>query len=113
MMVQLTALACVLGLVAGQLLFKVAAVAWRDTGELLSLQVVGAFMAAAALYAITSMAWVWVLRHLELGRAYPWMALAFVLVPIASHFMFGERLSTAYGVGAALIVIGIVVISQS
>jgi drug/metabolite transporter (DMT)-like permease len=37
------------------------------------------------------------------------MALAFILVPIGSHFVFGERFQLQYFVGVALIMIGIVV----
>ncbi len=43
----------------------------------------------------------------ELGRVYPLMALAFVLVPIGSHFVFGERFQPQYFVGVAIIMVGI------
>src|SRR5690606_41278160 len=63
----------------------------------------GALLAAMMLYGITSVGWVWVLQRIELGRVYPLMALAFVLVPVASHFVFGERFQTQYFIGVALI----------
>lgn len=41
------------------------------------------------------------------------MALAFVLVPIGSHFLFGERFQTQYMIGVALIIIGILVATKA
>lgn len=64
---------------------------------------------ALALYGITTLAWVWVLQKIALGRAYPLIALAFVLVPIGSHFVFGERFQVQYFVGVAMIMAGILV----
>jgi drug/metabolite transporter (DMT)-like permease len=59
------------------------------------------------------MAWIWVLQKADLGRIYPLMALAFVIVPIGSHLVFGERFPPQYFVGVALIMIGIVVTVRS
>jgi drug/metabolite transporter (DMT)-like permease len=42
-----------------------------------------------------------------LGKTYPLMALAFVFVPLASHWIFGERFGFNYVAGIALIVAGI------
>jgi drug/metabolite transporter (DMT)-like permease len=42
-----------------------------------------------------------------LGKTYPLMALAFVFVPLASHWIFGERFGLNYVAGIALIVAGI------
>jgi drug/metabolite transporter (DMT)-like permease len=41
------------------------------------------------------------------------MALAFVIVPIGSHFVFGERFQPQYFVGVALIMVGIIVAARS
>ena len=49
---------------------------------------------AQALYAVTTVAWDWVLQRSELGTTYPLMALAFIVVPIASHIVFGESFSS-------------------
>ncbi len=61
------------------------------------------------MYGVTTIAWVWVLQKIELGRAYPLMAIAFVLVPIGSYFVFGERFQTQYFVGVLMIIFGILV----
>jgi drug/metabolite transporter (DMT)-like permease len=43
-----------------------------------------------------------------LNRAYPLFALAFIIVPLLSHFAFGERLSLPYLGGTLLIIAGTV-----
>jgi drug/metabolite transporter (DMT)-like permease len=109
MLVQIVAVLCVVGLAIGQILFKFSAASLTQTGSFFALKTATTLVAAMALYAITSIAWVWVLQKVELGRVYPLMALAFVLVPLASHFVFGERFQTQYFFGIALIIAGILV----
>ncbi len=109
MLVQIIAILCVLGMAIGQILFKLSATSLAQTGSFFAFKVVATLVLAMLLYAITSIAWVWVLQKTELGRVYPLMALAFILVPIGSHLVFGERFQHQYFVGVALIMIGIVV----
>lgn len=109
MLVHIIAVLCVIGLVIGQILFKVSAVSLAETGSLFSFKTVATFSFAITLYGITSIAWVWVLRKIELGHVYPLMALAFIFVPIGSYLVFGERFSPQYFVGVVLIMIGIIV----
>lgn len=112
-MAYLSALICVVALAAGQMLFKVGAAALASGSPSVSLQVVGPLIAAMALYAGTSIAWVWILRTMELGRIYPLTALAFVLVLLGSHLFFGERFHPQYWSGVALIVAGIALALKS
>lgn len=109
MYVQIVAVLCVVGLAIGQILFKVSANSLAQTGSFFAPKTAATLLAAMVLYAATTIAWVWVLQKVELGRVYPFMALAFVLVPLGSHFAFGESFSVQYFVGVALIVVGIVV----
>lgn len=109
MLAQIIAFLCVLGMTAGQILFKLSANSLHQTGSFFAPKTATILFAALALYGITTIAWVWVLQKIELGRVYPLMALAFVLVPLGSHFMFGERFQPQYFMGVALIMIGIVV----
>lgn len=109
MLVQIVAVLCVIGLALGQILFKVSATSLSESGSFFALKTATTLFTAMTLYAITSIAWVWVLQKVELGRVYPLMALAFVLVPLGSHFVFGERFQPQYFVGVALIMIGIIV----
>lgn len=105
----LVAILCVCALAAGQILFKISAAALAAHGSFIAPKVLAPLLAAFAVYAIATIGWVWVLQRVELGRAYPLMALAFVLVPIGSYIFFGERFSTQYFAGVALIVVGIIV----
>lgn len=106
--IKLTALLCVCGIAAGQILFKMAANSFASNGgKLLSAGGVILF-SALALYGLTTLAWIWVLQRAELGKIYPLMALAFILVPLASHFLFGEAFTWRYAIGCALLVAGVV-----
>lgn len=112
-MVYIAAVLCVVGLAIGQILFKISASALAQTGTFFSAKPLVALFAAMVLYGITSIAWVWVLQRVELGRMYPIMALAFVLVPLGSHLFFGERFNAQYFFGITLIMVGIVVAGRS
>jgi drug/metabolite transporter (DMT)-like permease len=107
------AVICVIGLAIGQILFKISATAITQANTVFTTKALVSLFAAMGLYAFTSLAWVWVLRKIELGRVYPLMALAFVLVPIGSHFIFGERFQQSYFFGVALIALGIIVVVRS
>lgn len=110
MLPYLIALVCVLGLVAGQILFKLGALALAKTGSLTSVPVLSVLAPAFVLYCGTSLAWVWVLQKIELGRIYPVFALGFALVPVASYFIFGERFSPYYPLGVGLVLLGLLII---
>jgi drug/metabolite transporter (DMT)-like permease len=109
MLVQIIAFVCVLGIAIGQILFKLSANSLGQTGSFFAPKTVTLLFSALALYGLTTIAWVWVLQKVELGRVYPLMALAFILVPMGSHFILGERFQMQYFLGVALIMVGIVV----
>lgn len=102
----LYALICVTALSAGQILFKAAAIASKESANFITFKSVALLAAAMFIYAGASLLWVWVLRSEDLGRIYPIMALAFVLVPIASNLFFGEKFDSGYMIGAAMIIFG-------
>ena len=109
MIIYVAAILCVIGLAFGQILFKVSATALSESGTFFAIKPAAILFAAMCLYGVTSVAWVWVLQKVELGRVYPLMALAFVLVPIGSHLVFGERFQPQYFIGVAMIMVGIFV----
>jgi drug/metabolite transporter (DMT)-like permease len=101
-------------LAAGQLLFK--RTATRLVGlpmpeQLLTLLVQPLFYAACLLYAAATLLWVWLLTYIPLSAAYPFVALSFVAVPIASWWFLGEPLDRRYWTGIGLIVTGVAVIA--
>lgn len=113
MNIYATAILCVLGLAAGQILFKVSANAAADSGSFLSFKPLMMLLGAICLYGVTTVAWVWILQKAELSRLYPLMAFAFVLVPVGSYFVFGDRLPPGYLVGVVLIVAGVIMAVRS
>lgn len=100
---------CVLGIAVGQILFKLSASLLEKSSNYLDVRFLTVLSLALGLYGITTIAWVWVLQKIELGKAYPLMALAFVLVPIGSYFVFGERFQLQYFIGIAIIIVGIII----
>lgn len=109
----LLTLACVLGIAIGQILFKQAAMsiqvatAWQDwvfNGWLLS---------ALVLYGATTLFWVWILRQAPLHLAYPFMGLAFIIVPCMEYFFFGTAVSVRTLLGGALILAGVVLCANA
>lgn len=108
--IYMLAFICVMGIAAGQILFKYSALAINQAGSIFALRPLLLFGGTIALYGITSIGWVLILRHAELGKIYPIMALAFVFVPLASHWFFRETYSTGFFVGSALIAAGLVTI---
>lgn len=107
-MIYFVAVLCVLGIAGGQILFKLSAASLQRSGSLFDSQTLTTLFIAFALYGITTIAWVWVLQKIDLGKAYPLMAMAFIIVPIGSHFVFGEKFSIQYFAGVVLIVGGII-----
>jgi len=96
---------------AGQVLFKQAAVA--GNGKPFHLALFNGWMAAAlVLYAVATGLWIWILRTTPLSIAYPFVALGFILGPLAAHYLFAEPFETRYAIGASLIIVGLIVISR-
>jgi drug/metabolite transporter (DMT)-like permease len=69
-----------------------------------------AFLAAlVGVYGVVFLLWIFVLRSLDLNRAFLYAALTFVFVPILSHFLLGEVVRPQTIIGAMIIVSGIAV----
>ena len=109
----LLVLACVALIACGQVLFKVVALLstasahpWSDP-KTLSIGI-----ASLALYGFATLLWIWLLRSVPLAKAYPFMALSFVLVPAAGILFFDERVTGMYGIGLGLIVLGVLLIAR-
>ncbi len=61
---------------------------------------------------VSGLYWMATMSKLEIGYAYPFTSLGFVLVVLLSHFLFGETLDVWRICGVLLIVAGITVASQ-
>lgn len=96
-------------MVAGQMLFKASALALNGEGTILSWKVATRLVPALAMHALATLAWVWLLQFIDLGRAYPFTAMAYVLVPLVSMWVFGEVQGWRYYIGVVLICTGVIV----
>ncbi|MBU0512443.1 MAG: multidrug resistance protein [Chloroflexi bacterium] len=70
-------------------------------------------LAGLALYGGGALAWMGVLRRVDLSLAYPFLALNFVLVPVVAHFILNEAVPAGRWVGIAVIVGGILIVARS
>ena len=103
-------LACVTLLSLGQLLFKLASDSFPSNislNSLLSFAVNKYFLSALVIYSLATFLWVWALSKMSLSLAYPFMALAFIIVPILSYFVLDEPLSISSLIGGCIIVVGL------
>ncbi len=102
------------GMAAGQILFKTAALQMPATGtfarRLFWLALNPTFLAAILLYGLLSALWVWILTTVPLSRAYPFVAMAFVLTLAAGVLFFGEALNLRLLLGSALVLAGLAII---
>lgn len=98
----------------GQIGLKYGAMRIPDTGSLWE-KVIAAWplLAGLALYGVSTLLWIYALRTVEISYAYPLNSLAYVLVFIASYFIFHESISMLRLAGLALILSGIVLVAKS
>jgi drug/metabolite transporter (DMT)-like permease len=70
--------------------------------------VLSAFVAAFG----ASLCWMLAVSRLELSKAYPFMALNFILVCVMAVPLFGESFGIAKALGLATVVVGLLILSQ-
>ncbi|MBT7077555.1 MAG: EamA family transporter [Pelagibacterales bacterium] len=104
----------------GQILFKKTAISLALNsneglglldGMLKALSVPWLYM-ALCVYAVATVFWLYILQRIPLTLAYPFSALAMVLVPIIAVYLFGERLTWSYWIGVIFIFTGIIIIAR-
>jgi multidrug transporter EmrE-like cation transporter len=64
-------------------------------------------LSGLAAWVASTVCWLYVLRVAPLSRAYGLTSLTYVLVPLASVYIFGEQLRRLHAVGTVLIIIGV------
>lgn len=95
-------------LAVGQILFKLASASISFTGSgflgsLLDVRLIVALL----VYGMATIMWLAVLKMTPLRLAYPFVALAFVIVPVLAHFILGEKVAWNTFAGAVLIGMGV------
>tara|TARA_B110000208_G_C11547993_1_gene350595 strand:- start:63 stop:401 length:339 start_codon:yes stop_codon:yes gene_type:complete len=89
----------------GQLLLKLAAMDMKDIDISSLLQ--PKLILALCVYGIATIFWIAVLRHTPLRIAYPFVGLAFLIVPVLSWLWMDEQISLNTIVGGTVILIGV------
>lgn len=95
-----------------QLLLRQAAVTGAAPSDPLSLLKSAWFMSGIAAYGCSVLTWMVVLRKVPLAVAAPFVALVYVLVPLASRVLYGDYVSTRMWLGMALVVLGVTMVAQ-
>jgi len=106
------ALVCALIIASGQMLFKKASLEIQAAGTWNSPKPLMMVFFALVIYAVATLLWINLLRFVSLNKAYTFMALCFVIVPIGSHFAFREPITMGYVAGTALVVLGLIVTTR-
>jgi len=63
-------------------------------------------------FALSMLVWLYVLSRLELSIAYPFVALNYILILFASHFLLKETITPLKIMGVVVIAIGVYLISR-
>jgi drug/metabolite transporter (DMT)-like permease len=97
-------------LATGQIMFKYVAIRvppfsrLADIGQLFLEPL---FWSSVTLYGAATILWIYLLQQVPLSRAYPFVALGFLIVPVAASAIFGDNLPIRYFLGSVLIAFGV------
>lgn len=92
----------------GQVLFKISSTqASRNSGNWLLGLISWQTFAALAVYAAATLVWMSVLRTVPISKAYPYVGLAFIIVPLMANVFLKEPIGWNLVAGAVLIGLGI------
>ena len=107
-------LVLILGAVAlsavGQLSLKAGAQHLAGLGRLAFLLAAGRdirVLSGLGAWVASTLCWLYVLRGAPLSRTYALSSLSYVLIPVASVYLFGEQVRRLQVVGIALILVGV------
>jgi multidrug transporter EmrE-like cation transporter len=65
------------------------------------------------LYALGAVLWLGVLARVDVSIAYPFVGLGFILTALFGVYLLGEAFSVICFVGTCLVVLGIILVTQS
>lgn len=100
---------------AGQMLFKMAAIANASLDGPIVLRLLKnlPLMSAFAWYGVTALFWFYVLTRVPLSTAYAFSMVGSALVPIMAWVLFKEAMNWQMAVGFVVIFIGLVIIARA
>jgi drug/metabolite transporter (DMT)-like permease len=97
---------------AGQILFKMAANSFDRENNILRVLLVPEVWVAFVLYGLATLLWIYILNKHELSKAYPFVSLTFVIVPLLSVIFLKEKLDMYYFIGIGCILLGLFFINK-
>ena len=97
---------------SAQLLLRKAALTGANPASPVSMLRNAWFMVGLSAYALSVLTWLFVLRRVPLAVAAPFIALVYVLVPLASRVVFDDQVSSKMWVGMLLVVCGVTLVAQ-
>lgn len=113
----LAVLICISLGVTGQLLLKIGVMQSSETESLLAnyIKILShpAVILGGIFYLSSSFLWLLLLQRSHLSYLYPMVSLGYVLVVIASCFLFNESVPTIRWIGVGIICVGVTLVSQS
>ena len=65
------------------------------------------------LYFISALAWVYALSRVDLGYAYPFVSLSYVMIILSARFVLGETVPPVRWIGISLICVGVLLVAQT
>jgi undecaprenyl phosphate-alpha-L-ara4N flippase subunit ArnE len=92
----------------GQILFKMTAVANAGQG-LIGLVSNVTFWIAMVMYGAATVAWIATIESVPISRAYLFVALTYIYVPILSSIFLKEQVTIRAFVGITIVIVGIVI----
>jgi drug/metabolite transporter (DMT)-like permease len=95
---------------AAQLMLRAAALRGAEVANPITLLKSPLFLAALAAYGASVLTWVTVLKRVPLPTAIPFVALMYVVVPLAAWKVFDDPVSARMLGGMALVIAGIVIV---
>ncbi len=97
---------------SAQLLLRGAALKGASPENPASLVKSPLFLVALVVYGASVLTWVTVLKRVPLPTAIPFVALMYVIVPVAAWRVFGDALNLRMLGGMALVIAGIVIVAR-
>ena len=97
---------------SAQLLLRKAALTGANPANPLSLLRNSWFMVGVGAYAVSVLTWLFVLKRVPLAVAAPFVALVYVLVPLASRMLFNDHVNSRMWIGMLLVVCGVTLVAQ-
>lgn len=117
-LIYLQLLVAILFNVGGQLLLKRASMVGGSEAASAAASMVKPifspwFIGGAASLGLSSVLWVGVLKRLPLTIAHPLTGIVFILVPVASHFLWDEPLPPLRMLGIFVIIVGVFLVARA